>query len=56
MSEDEFINETKRLIYEKEWHISMFDDLKHDREFFLTYYERGYTPRRMLNELERDGY
>ena len=56
MSEDEFIKECERLVYEEDWDISMFTDLSDSRDFFLTYYERGYTPQKMLDELESEGY
>jgi hypothetical protein len=56
MTEDEFIKECERIVYEEDWSKEMFADLKDGREFFLGYFRKGYTPQRMMDELESEEY
>lgn len=56
---EHWFSELRRLVYEQDWHNSMFDDIeqsKSDNGYFVELYEQGLTPQEVLDKLEKEGY
>ena len=56
---EHWFSELRRLIYEQDWHISMFDDVETSKRtdgHFVELYEQGLTTQEVLYKLELEGY